>query len=304
MKCMVSGIGGVGGYIAAVLCSHRQDVTLIARGKRRESLAKKGLVVHSRRMGEHIFHPFVTATPAAAGRQDVIFICVKNYSLSEALAALQPCIAEQTIIVPVLNGIDHYDVTKKQTPQGRVLDSLIYITTAYDTDYSIRQTSDYAKLCIGKGDSDALETVRRLLDETGVFDCQIPDDMDAEAWHKYIINCAYNVITAYYDATTGDLLQHPQWLKEFHDLLEETHRVGVAAGIRLSPSLPDEIYRFMTDKRNAAATSSMARDFKAKRANELETFSGHVLKKAAELHLTLPVTTRFYAELKKRSASF
>lgn len=91
MKIMITGIGGVGGYIASVLCANYDDVTLIARRKRKESLQTKGLVVHSDFFGDHTAHPAVTDDPASAGIQDVIFVCVKNYSLEAALTAVLPC---------------------------------------------------------------------------------------------------------------------------------------------------------------------------------------------------------------------
>ena len=59
MNIMVSGIGGIGGYIASVLCAHESDVTLVARRKRRQSLEKNGLILHSLLMGERVFHPAV-----------------------------------------------------------------------------------------------------------------------------------------------------------------------------------------------------------------------------------------------------
>lgn len=85
MNIMVSGIGGIGGYIASVLCAHESDVTLVARRKRRQSLEKNGLILHSLLMGERVFHPAVTDTPASAGIQDMIFICTKTFSLVQAL---------------------------------------------------------------------------------------------------------------------------------------------------------------------------------------------------------------------------
>ena len=94
MKIMITGIGGVGGYIASVLCANYDDVTLIARRKRKESLQTKGLVVHSDFFGDHTAHPAVTDDPASAGIQDVIFVCVKNYSLEAALTAVLPCIGD------------------------------------------------------------------------------------------------------------------------------------------------------------------------------------------------------------------
>ena len=90
MKIMVTGIGGVGGYIASVLCANYDDVTLVARKKRKESLQTKGLVVHSDFFGHHVAHPAVTDDPSSAGIQDVIFVCVKNYSLEAALTAVLP----------------------------------------------------------------------------------------------------------------------------------------------------------------------------------------------------------------------
>lgn len=60
---MITGIGGVGGYIASVLCANYDDVTLIARRKRKESLQAKGLVVHSDFFGDHTAHPAVTDIP-------------------------------------------------------------------------------------------------------------------------------------------------------------------------------------------------------------------------------------------------
>ena len=71
MNIMVSGIGGIGGYIASVLCAHESDVTLVARRKRRQSLEKNGLILHSLLMGERVFHPAVTDTPASAGIHDI-----------------------------------------------------------------------------------------------------------------------------------------------------------------------------------------------------------------------------------------
>lgn len=116
---MITGIGGVGGYIASVLCANYDDVTLIARRKRKESLQTKGLVVHSDFFGDHTAHPAVTDDPASAGIQDVIFVCVKNYSLEAALTAVLPCIGDDTIVVPVLNGFTYHDTAAALMKRGK-----------------------------------------------------------------------------------------------------------------------------------------------------------------------------------------
>ena len=65
MKIMVTGIGGIGGYISSILCDQYDDVTLIARRKRKDALQKNGLIVHSDYFGEHTFHPTVIDDPKA-----------------------------------------------------------------------------------------------------------------------------------------------------------------------------------------------------------------------------------------------
>ena len=261
MKLMVSGIGGVGGYIAAVLCRYYPgSVTLIARGERKKALEQRGLVVHSAVLGEQTYHPAVTDCPADVGIQDVIFVCVKTFSLDEALAALRPCVDEHTVVVPVMNGIDHADRTRAALPAGRVVNSLIYITSSYDGEYAIRHASPYVRMRADSPDRDAAALVCRLLHHEQAMECTIPQDMKSEVWKKYIINCAYNTITAYYTCTTRGLLEHPERLAEFRVLLDEAYAVAIADGVQLPSGLTAEIFEDMMHYRNADATSSMARD--------------------------------------------
>lgn len=298
---MVSGIGGVGGYIAAVLCQYYPgSVTLIARGERKKNLERRGLVVHSIVLGEQTYHPVVTDCPADAGIQDAIFICVKAFSLDEALAALRPCVDEHTIVVPVMNGIDHADRTRAALSTGRIVNSLIYITSSYDADYAICHASPYARMRVDSSDHGAAAFVCQLLHHENAMECTIPADMKSEVWKKYIINCAYNTITAYYTCTTRGLLEHPERLAEFQALLDEAYAVAAADGVALPSGLTAEIFEDMMHYRNADATSSMARDAIAHKPTELETFSGHLVYLADQLGVPVPVSKRFYNGLRER----
>lgn len=303
MKLMVSGIGGVGGYISAVLCAHYPEVTLIARKKRKDALQQKGLVIHSQCMGERVFHPIVTDAPSEAGIQDIIFICTKTFSLPDAIQALLPCIDAHTIVVPIMNGIDHANITRKLLPAGHVVDSLIYITSSYAEDYSIIHPVSYARIFISSPTTGIAEKVQSVLQHDGELDCQIPADMDAELWKKYITNCAYNTMTAYYVCTTRKIMESAQRIAEFHALLNESYQVGCAAGVHLPTTLPDDIFNRLTHHRNLDMTSSMERDAAAHKHTELETFSGHLVRLARSLRVPVPVTQKFYIALKARESA-
>jgi len=299
MKIMVTGIGGVGGYLASVLCANYTGVTLIARKKRKESLQKNGLILHSDYFGEHAAYPHITDDPASTGIQDIIFVCVKNYSLEAAVSAILPCIADHTIIVLVLNGVDHAAAARKLIKTGHIVDSTMYINAAYNSDYSIRQMGKFARIFIGSDNVSCNEKVYTLLDHPGLK-CRIAEDIQVELWNKYITNCAYNVITAYYESTIGEVFKNPQRLAEFRILIEEAYAVGKGVGVNLDADLTDTIFQRVAEQKNKDTTSSLARDIIARRQSELDTFSGYLLRTANELNIPVPLSEKFYHEINQR----
>lgn len=296
---MITGIGGVGGYIASVLCANYPTVTLIARKKRKEALQKNGLVLHSDFFGEHVFHPFVTDTPATAGIQDIIFVCVKNYSLADALEALRPCVDKHTIIVLVLNGVDHLKTAQLIFSTGRFVDTCIYITSAYKDDFSIRQYGNFARMYLGSSDKKAAQTAYEVLHHDGLTILKT-DQITKEIWNKYILNCAYNVITAYYECTVEDALNKPTGKQEFRQLMEEAYTVGKALGVPLDDTIVDTLYNRILRQKSNNVYSSLARDVIYGHQSELETFSGYLVRTAKELHLAIPLSQQCYQALSNR----
>ena len=63
----------------------------------------------------------------------------------------------------------------------------------------------------------------QLLNGAGI-DCEADRDIQAEIWKKYILNCAYNVETALYDNTIGQLRSDPKKAAEYEALVEEATR--------------------------------------------------------------------------------
>ena len=110
-KICVAGVGGVGCNLAAVLGrAYGENVSLIARGKRAESFCTDGVRLHSDFYGEITFFPrYVAQDGASLGVQDVVFVCVKNYSLDGMAEKLAGAVGPDTVIVPVMNGTDAGD---------------------------------------------------------------------------------------------------------------------------------------------------------------------------------------------------
>ena len=304
-KITVLGLGGVGGYVGSLLADTYPHVTFVARGNRGASIKAGGLVLHSDYRGERTVHPEnVVETAEELETQDYIFICVKNYSLEEACHSLAGCVSEDTVIVPVMNGADPGDRVREYLPQATVVDSLIYIVAFANTDYSVTQQDKFANLYVGIQDAAPADwkkcrNVTDLLNGAGV-DCTASRDIQAEIWKKYILNCAYNVETALYNNSIGQLREDPKKAAIYEALVDEAWHVALAKGIHVTEAHRDAILHRFYYELQYNATSSLQRDVNAGRPTELETFSGYIVREARRLGTSVPVSEKMYEELKEK----
>ena len=86
MKYAVMGTGGTGGCIGGYLAAAGRDVDLIARGEHLKAIKQNGLTVESSDRGIiHIPGTRAFSAEEYGKKADVIFVCVKYYSLGEAV---------------------------------------------------------------------------------------------------------------------------------------------------------------------------------------------------------------------------
>lgn len=315
-RVAVVGVGGVGGYLAGMLGQVCPHLTLAARDGRKESLQRNGLILHSDYKGELTAVPEQVVETKDLKEQDFIFICVKNYSLEEVCRELAPAVTDETVIIPVMNGVNPGERVRSYLGRGTVVDSLIYIVAFANEDYSITQQGDFARLCIGIKDAavpqeneaavyqkkaapqeKAAETAALLT--AADIDCEVAADIEVEIWRKYILNCAYNVETAFYDNTIGQLRRDAKKAKEYEALVNEAYQVGLAKGVAIRQEHIDAIiHRFYYELADDA-TSSLQRDIRAGRRSEVDVFGGYIVREAERHGIPVPVSLKMYEKLRE-----
>ena len=303
MQICVAGVGAVGGLLAAML-GRRYPVNVIARGKRAEALRSRGIVLHSEFYGEQTCHPAAVAEDGAAlGRQDFIIVTVKNYSLDEIAEKIRPAVGSGTVLLPVLNGVEAGDRLRALFPEAIVCDALIYTVTAANPDYSATQKGNYSYMFIGSKirEPENLAAARKACDLicAAGFDARYSEDIESEIWQKFVLNCAFNTVTARYLINTADIRKDPKLQEDLHALLTETYEMGIREGIRLPEDLVEQKFRHVMEKQSETATSSLRRDVEAGRKSELDTFLGAVLRLAEKHGCSAPVSARYYQELQE-----
>ncbi|OOM10394.1 ketopantoate reductase family protein [Clostridium saccharobutylicum] len=305
-KVCVVGLGGVGGYIGCMFAKHFDNVYFLARGKRLESIRENGLKLYSAAHGKMTVHPKMASDNAEEiGVMDYIFICVKQFSLEQVCAQISPMIDEHTIIIPLINGVGVSDKIRGLIDKGCVIDSLIYIVSGADEEFAIHHDSSYCNIHIGYGmnsefDNSILSEVQKMLQSVGIT-CIIENDIQAAIWKKYILNCGYNIITAYYNATTSDIRKNEVAVKQLKLLYEEACSVARKLNVNIDDNLEEVHLNHMLYKQSDSSTSSLKRDIEAGRKNELDVFSGKLIELALSCNVKVPMTTFFYNELKKKS---
>ena len=304
LRIAVVGLGGVGGYLAGVLGQKFPHLAVVARGERKKAVEENGIVVHGDFSGEIVTRPETVAGDASLlGPQDVIFVCVKNYSLEQACESLKGRVGPETILIPVMNGVDPAERTARALGTGNVLHAVIYIVAFANRDYSITQQGNFATVRMGAADERVNERAKELVPLLNVpgLRADVPADILAQVWRKYIFNCAYNVMTARYDLPIGPLREDPEKAAEFRALLEETWELSQKKGVRLPHEKVDEMYQSFAGDIRGDATSSLQRDLEAGKKSEIETFSGYAVREGERLGVAMPVSRRMYEAMKRNA---
>src|ERR1700692_3824769 len=140
MRYLVLGAGALGGYFGGMLLKGGADVTFLVRPARAAQLRRDGLVVKTQDGGELRIQAKTIQQDQLQGTYDVVLLCCKAYELDGAMAAIAPAMGDQSVILPLLNGVRHIDVLKERFGAKRVLGGLTAINAAMMPDGTIQQS--------------------------------------------------------------------------------------------------------------------------------------------------------------------
>ncbi len=129
MRFLVLGAGSLGGYLGGMLMKGGADVAFLVRPGRAAQLAGRGLVV---RLPDGEFRQQVRTLAAGEidGPYDVVLLTCKSYDLASAIDAVAPALGERSVVLPVLNGLNHIAVLSDRFGRGRVLGGVSNIAAA------------------------------------------------------------------------------------------------------------------------------------------------------------------------------
>jgi 2-dehydropantoate 2-reductase len=302
MKIGIMGIGAVGGYITAMLCKSNENVYVVGKGEILNTIKDKGITLKSEADGNFVVFPtLVTENANEAGIMDIVFVCVKGYSLKAAARAISPMVDDHTIVIPIINGVNGGSKLYSYLEKGKVTESVMYISSKIETKGVIKHTSQNTKIIISSNKCYPvhrryLERVYNVLTKANIV-CEVRKDAEIAAWNKYVFNCAFNVTDSYYNVKVKGILEDRKKFETFCNVAKECEEVGRTKGI----NLPKDIYEnSITALKNLPqkSISSMHKDVASGNRFELELFCGDLCRMGKDLGVPTPYTQRAYEKLK------
>lgn len=297
MRITIIGTGGVGGYFGARMAQAGNEVTFIARGKHLEAMKSKGLQVNSINGDFHLAQVNATSDIEKSGRADLVVLAVKAWQLREVGPLLKSIADENTLVLPLQNGVLASDELKAFVPAENVLSGLCRIISYIEAPGVISHVAVEPTIVFGLPDNKQRERLLPLqaLFTTAGIQSKLADDIESELWKKYISICV-SALLAVTRATYGEIRECKETRAMMHQLFDEVANVGRALGVNIEADFVTRTMGFI-DTFPYDSTSSLTRDIWEGKPSELEYQNGTVVRLAEKAGVDVPVNRFIYHAL-------
>jgi 2-dehydropantoate 2-reductase len=292
------GVGGVGGYFGGKITQKikaPQKIYFIARGKHKEVIAQRGLEL---KIGNDskICRPFlVTENITDVPNIDLCFICVKSYDLNDVVTELAKKVKDNTIIIPLLNGVDIYERIRSRLKSGIILPACVYIGTHIEQPGVVVQNGGDAVILFGKDPRHLDYDPQPILDFLTNMEINFKwhNDSAPAIWEKYIFIASFGIVTGYSGKTLGEVMANSKLKDEAAQIMKEIVLLADKKEIKL-PSNIIEISLAKANKFPYATKTSYQRDLEKGLKNEGDLFGETIIQIGEELNIATPITLALY----------
>ena len=300
------GSGAVGCYYGGMLARAGAPVTLIARPRHVEAIAREGLRFESLQFTEQVAL-CATSDVSAVRDADRVLFSVKSGDTEAAAQLLAPHLDPKAVVIGLQNGVDNIERIRKHLPNP-VLPAAVYVAVAMHGPGVVRHTGR-GDLIVGNIGGERLlsqtqlEAIAATFVKAGV-PCKVSDNVEGELWLKLLMNCAYNAVSALGLSQYKRMAASPEIVEVMKSVVREVLAVAQAACVRMPPGDLVEAACRLADSM-PEATSSTAQDLARGKPSEIDHLNGFVFRRGQALGVPTPVNRTLHAlvRLLERAAS-
>lgn len=274
------------------------QVVVAAREQTAAVIERQGLRVDSVTLGEFVAHPRVVSRLQEP--VDALIVATKASGLG---SALQRIATEPSLVLPLLNGLDHLALLRERFAPDSVLAGAIRVEADRPQPGVVVHTSAFLLVDMAPRegaaapDREGMRALAQALSEAGV-PVRVQDSEASVMWSKLVRLNALACTTSAYDKLLGEIRDTPPLRADLEGAIEEACAVGRAEG---ADDVDPATAISELSMAHATLGSSMQRDIAAGRAPELDAIPGAVLRAAARHDLACPTIERLVAMIAQRA---
>lgn len=307
MKYVIAGSGATGGSIGAFLAKQGQDVVFLARGAQLAALQEKGITMKQTVKGTFTVSPVKAMTMEEyRDTPDVIFVCVKGYSVEDAIALARRVASPETVVIPILNIYGTGERMQKELPYLTVTDGCIYVAAHVSAPGEITHGGDIFRVVYGlrPGQTagavqlEKLARVKQDLDAAGIYG-DYTEHVKRDTFKKFTYVGPMAAAGEYFHAQSGDFQKEGEPRETFIAMDKELKALAEAMGLGLQEDIVEANLKILADLSPEAGTS-MQRDIAKGGQSEIQGLVYAVEDMAAQYGVEIPVYKKVIQELKAR----
>lgn len=289
------GLGAIGSPLAHLLYQKYGDrFILLSSEEIKKDLIKQPLYINGQRFDPRIVTPSHTLDKPL----QVLFVCVKNYSLDGAIDTIFPFISDKTVILPLQNGVFSYDFFRKKFSNNVILEGYAQgpNTRIFENNIVYQNPGVYH---IGKNHSDYksyAQDVHTILVDADV-PCIFDENIRHAIWQKMMLNVAGNALTALTELDYSMFKKSPDAQKICRLIMDEYVTVASKEGIEITQDDIEEVMTYFINYGESKHTS-MLEDVLNKRETENEYIAGYIFSLAQKYNLSTPYIELLYSLMK------
>lgn len=286
MRILILGAGATGGYFGARLTQAGADVTFLVRPARAAQLREQGLIVTSS-LGDFHGPVGLALQSEVASAYDLILLSCKAYDLDAAMVSIGPAVGPHTVVLPLLNGLAHYDRLDTRFGRARIGGGCCHLAAMLDPGGAVRHLNAIHRITFGIRDGNAdharsvLNSLADLFARTSV-ECLHTENVMQELWEKYVFLCALASMTCLMRAAVGDIVAAEGGRVLMLEAFEVCAQTAARSAFPPRSAAREDAIRILTEP-GSAFTASMLRDLEAGHRLESDHVIGDMLRRAVSV---------------------
>lgn len=302
MNVLMLGAGATGGYFGGRLCEAGRNLTFLVREHRAAQLRGNGLVIRSPQ-GDLRIRPRVLVSGHVHETFDLVILACKAWDLEAAMTAIAPAVGADTAVLPLLNGLGHFDVLDARFGPDRVLRGLCSIAVQLGSDGAIEHLTRMHALRFGEADNartPRIEAIDALMHDCR-FDGRASQDIGQALWEKWVMLASLAAMTCLLRGSVGEIVACTEGRALMLDTIAETAAIASAHGHAPRPTVLDGICDILTEP-GSPAKASMLRDREHGGRVEADHILGDLIARGSRHGLASPLLRAAHASLKMHEA--